>query len=371
MTTENTGTAVKPEDNKTLITITDEQNAALAVVADGVKKISGRMLKDYWSVGKLVDDVIKDCAEDAKKYGTNAIKRLNEATNVSQAELYNMNKVFRRNTEEQIDKLSEAGVFVTHVVHAADIVDDKQRMELLLAHASKDAEERLNNKEFKAVVEEVVATKENQKALKEEQGADDAPKKGAGVRSGKPKDTATRSAMASVKAVGSLGEKIVDVMKDALIGLKGFESSSDKATENMVKAATHDIGIVLDVLVCSAAFAEVCEEFLANNETDGRRRRGQSSRKDGYVEVIGAMEKFVKGFDKSVAAGEKRLKEAEEEAAKEAEEAKAKAKEKAEKPKAEKKAEKAEKPKVEKKASSSTLSNLAALRERARKALSK
>jgi hypothetical protein len=367
--TANTET-VKPDEKapQAVITVTEEQNAALATVADGVKKISGRMLKDYWSVGKLVDDVIKDCAEDAKKYGTNAIKRLNELTNVSQAELYNMNKVFRRNTEAQIDKLSEAGVFVTHVVHAADIVDDKQRMELLLAHASKDAEARLNNKEFKAVVEEVVATKDNQKALKEEQGADGAPKKGAGVRSGKPKDTATRSAMASVKSVGSLGEKLVDVLKDALIGLKDTDAMSDKGLENLVKAATHDIGIVLDVLVCGAAFAEVCEEFLANNETDGRRRRGQSSRKDSYVEVAGLLEKFAKGFDKTVAAGEKRLKEAEEEAAKEAEEAKEKAKEKAEKPKAEKKVEKkTEKPK----ASAGALSSLAALRERARKALQK
>jgi hypothetical protein len=341
-----------------VITVTDEQNAALVAIADGVKKISGRMLKDYWSVGKLVDDVIKDCAEDAKKYGTNAIKRLNELTNVSQAELYNMNKVFRRNTEEQIDKLSDAGVFVTHVVHAADIVDDVKRMELLLAHAAKDAEARLNNKEFKKVVEEVVSTKDNQKALKEEQGAEGAPKKGAGVRSGKPKDTATRSAMASVKAVGSLGEKLVDVLKDALIGLKDTDAMSDKGLENLVKAATHDIGIVLDVLTCSAAFAEVCEEFLANNETDGRRRRGQSSRKDVYVELASMFEKHAKGFDKTVAAGEKRLKDAEEEAAKEAEKAKA---EKVEKPKAEKK--------VEKKASPGTMSELAALREKARKAL--
>lgn len=342
----------------TVITVTPEQEAALASVAEGVKKISGEMLKRYWSIGKLVDDVIKDCADDAKKYGVNAIKRLNEATNVSQAELYNMNKVFRRNTEAQIDELSNAGVFVTHVVHAADIVDDKQRMQLLLAHASKESEQRLNNKEFKAVVEEVVATKENQKALKEEQGADGAPKKGAGLRSGKPKDTATRSAMASVKAVGSLGEKLVDVFKDALIGLKEAESGSDKALANLVKAATHDIGIVVDVLTCGAAFAEVCEEFLANNETDGRRRRGQTSRKDDYVKVIGALEFFVKGFDKSVAAGEKRMKEAEEQAAKEAEAKKA-AKE--EKPKAEKKA--------EKQVSSGTKLDLAAIRERARKAL--
>lgn len=346
------------KDDKVVITVTDEQNAALAAVADGVKKISGEMLKRYWSIGKLVDDVIKDCAEDAKKYGVNAIKRLNEATQVSQAELYNMNKVFRRNTEAQIDELSAAGVFVTHVVHAADIVDDKQRMGLLLAHAGKESEKRLNNKEFKAVVEEVVATKDNQKALKEEQGSAEAPKKGAGLRSGKPKDTATRSAMASVKAVGSLGEKLVDVLKDALIGLKDTDALTDKGLENLVKAATHDIGIVTDVLVCSAAFAEVCEEFLANNETDGRRRRGQSSRKDEYVKVLGALESFVKGFDKALAAGEKRLKEAEEEAAKEVE----KAKEEKAKPK---------EPKEKPKASAGALSGLAAMRERARKAMQK
>lgn len=357
-----TETVKKDEPAKAVTAITDEQNAALALVADGVKKISGRMLKDYWSVGKLVDDVIKDCAEDAKKYGTNAIKRLNEATNVSQAELYNMNKVFRRNTEEQIDALSTAGVFVTHVVHAADIVDDKQRMTLLLAHASKEAEKRLNNKEFKAVVEDVVATKENQRALKEEQNGEGAPKKGAGIRSGKPKDSTSRNSMGSVRAVASLGEKIVDVLKDGLIGLKEFDSSSDKATENMVKAATNAVGILADVLACGTAFAEVCEEFLANNETDGRRRRGQSSRKDAYVEVAALLEKFAKGFDKTVAAGEKRLKEAEEQALEEAEKAKEKAKEAKEAK---------EKPKAEKKASAGTLNDLAALRERARKALKK
>ena len=51
--------AAEKKDEKTVITVTDEQNAALLGIAEGVKKITGRMLKDYWSVGKLVDDVIK------------------------------------------------------------------------------------------------------------------------------------------------------------------------------------------------------------------------------------------------------------------------------------------------------------------------
>ena len=320
---------VKTSDSEVKETTTKDQLTALDAVVAEVRQNTGKMLEGYWNVGKAVDEIYAAQTSDAgaKKFGTNAILYVSEHAHHAVSQLYKMNQVFRRYSSEQIAQLTGAGVGITHVVDASTIVDDKERMQLLLAFGSKESEDRLTIKEFKEKVEEVAGATSNQKALKaEQQGAPG--KMGAGVRAGSGQ-AREGSPITPVKQVFSLGEKLVEACRGSREGLKEFEADSDKQLENMILSANKAAGVSVEILKAIAKFADACEGWLANNDTDARRRRGQSGRKDAYEEVAGTLQGFVKGFDRTVAAGEKVLKEIEEtEAAEE--------KEKASKPKAEK-----------------------------------
>jgi len=346
------------------VTTAKQQEACNAVIA-GIKKLTGRMLKDYWSVGKIIEDVIS--AENPDKYGDNAIKHVAAGCKHSPAALYEMNKVFKAYSEDQIELLTDAGLGITNVSEAAKIVDTDKRMTLLLEAAKAET----TVKAFKEEVTKVAESKENLKAL--EALAKDG-KKGGGARTGSGREG---SPITPVKQAGALCEKIVSTFGDVIIALKEFDAQSDKQQAAMVDAAEFAAGVISDAIKVAIGGAEVIEEYLAVNQGDGRRRRGQSGRKDAYAGAAALLQDFVKGYDKTLASAEKVRKELDEQAANEELEKKAekekakesiraKAKAKAEKPA---KAEKAEKPAKAVKAAASPLADrLAALRARALKA---
>jgi hypothetical protein len=366
--TENTENKIIEAQNPEVVT--QKQTEACDKVVASIKRLTGRMLQDYWAVGKIVEDVIVAAgAEDPEQnpFGKGAMQYISGQTKHSVAELYRMNTVFKRYSEEQIAQLTDAGLGITNVVEAAKIVDDKARMKLLL----EAAKEATTVKEFKEVVDKVAESKENQKALKEESG-----KEQKGVKS-RPGTGREGSPLTPVKQAGSLSEKLSEIYKNAILPLKEFEGT-DKQQQNLTDAAEFAAGVIVDLLGNAVGFAEVLEEYLAVNQGDGRRRRSQGSRKDGYDAVLTALQGFVKGYDKTLVAGEKVRKELDEaeanERAKEKEE-REKAKE-AIREKAKARAEKKTEKKVEKKekkaddapaASSATQDRLAALRARALK----
>lgn len=293
--------------------IAEIQNKALEDVAAAFRSVSNRMLLDHWGSGKLVDQVIDDQTKgNGARFGTSAIPRLADILGIAVSRLYHYHSIFRSFTEAQIGILSDKGIGISHVEAVVAIADGERRMTMLLTHAAKDSDKRQTAREFAQTANKVVTSVGNQKALDKQQGADGAPTRGGGVRSGKNRtNTGEGNPFAAVKKISGPGEKFADAFTTAIIDVGKFDPQSDKQHENFVKEVTKAAVIAADVIAGAVGFAKVAEEWLAANETNPKAQRAQVTRKEAYAQAQTSLNDFVKGYDKTLAAGAKTQKDLE------------------------------------------------------------
>lgn len=140
-----------PDKTAEVTAIDNEHKDRLEEIILEIRRHTGSMLTEYWNVGKLADEIVKDQNAEAK-FGQGALKYVAEKTGHHLSEIYRMHTVFRRYPEEQINKLSTMGVYITHVVDACSIVDDEKRMAALSLWGTDASAEKMNHTDFKVVV---------------------------------------------------------------------------------------------------------------------------------------------------------------------------------------------------------------------------